>query len=314
MIFDFGFSPTLIRLLSYARADKETSQSLSGTEDRLIFSEVLFAVSRVYKWLPFFVVLSLTIFGSWALLIPISHTELGLVAWVSWGCVLASIGIALYGQMYAVYLQGIDRVGIFRRNEVFGFGLSILLSYLFFFFFEFDFLSVVFLSQLGPFINTLLHRREALRAGFGNEKGDYASSVTMKRVWADSWRMGIGSVSLAGAYQGVGIFLGQSLDPSSLGSFLIGHRLIQTVAVFSNIPFYAYIPRMAVAYRSGDEVELRREVHLRTKLTLALLVVGLATLNFFGVEALSLLSSDIPFLHRCGRYFLCWPLRTASVA
>lgn len=115
------------------------------------------------------------------------------------------------------------------------------------------------------------------------------------RVWGDVWRMGVGSAALAGSYQGVGIVLSQILSPGPLATFLLGHRLVQTVSVFSSIPFYSYIPQMAAAARLGNRSEFEEQIKVRVPLTLFCLVAGLTILGHLGSDLFTVFTPDILF-------------------
>lgn len=305
MVFDFGFTPTFVRLLSYARVDKEKLASGPREPSDLDFAELLFVLSKLYTWLPFVVTVLIGGLGSLALIKPIAESNLGLVAWASWSLVLFSIGISLWGQMHAAYLQGIDRIAHFRRNEVIGFSLSILSSYTALIFFNTNFITVVLLTQIGPIINTALHFYASKKAGFFHQKGMGAPKKLVWRVWGDVWRMGVGSVAMAGSYQGVGIVLSQILSPGALATFLLGHRLVQTVSVFSNIPFYSYIPQMAAVARLGNQSEFEEQIRMRVPLTLLCVVAGLTFLGHLGPKLFAVFTPDILFPGRNLWVLLC---------
>lgn len=255
LMFDFGLSPTLARMLGYARgggsAESPPSQKPSDHQDRSISTDWQYIqrLSATLRWLyprlAVAVVLLFGIVGTFALLRPIAVAGNAGSAWMAWGIVLMGSFAGLAGNSYAAMLQGMDNIVDLRRWEIvtsfvqISLSIIVLLS-------GGELLALVITYQtLG--ILSVLRNRLLLRSLHPLTLSERPSCdrKLLTSIWPAAWRSGLGVLFSQGIVQSSGLIYGQFSSASDLASFLLALRMITTVSMFSQAPFYNKLPYLA---------------------------------------------------------------------
>ena len=329
VLFQFGFVPTFIRCLSYARAGAESIKAIDetitepsgvGTSNVQLIYEIIGVIRRVYVFI-IGVLLIFILFGSPLLLWkPIQNVEEIQSGWLAWILVAVGSLASVYGTQFAATLQGMSQVPLFRRNEM-----------------AFSFLELVFgviVLVIEPnlvylALNQLLWRLSLairLRAITQNHLNTHDiqwsactySKTTFQDIWPATWRSGIGSLASTGSTQLSGIVYAQLDNPAGLASYLIGLRLVTFFSTFSMAPFYSRIPDMAKLYGEGKQSKLLKDAggyirlgHLVfSVLVVSALLLGERIFQYLGSDtsfpdaAIWILLSLAFLAHRHGAYFI----------
>lgn len=321
LLIDIGFTPTFVRFVSYVNHGKQPQESKPELEaqpsaatkdspaannspaanDRVLrgysMSDVLATMRFVYLRLSLLGLLLLATLGSLALYQPIEKTPNTTAAWLAWLVIVISSYVVFRCGRYAAYLQGVEKIALYQRWQIFtnliGLGLSIAVMLA-----DLGLLALVVSSQLGSLAGILVVRHISLKdfpQHYFARKKQYSPEL-LKQAWSAAWRSGLGILIYTGTLQGSGIIYAQLASAAEVSAYLLALRIAQTVANFSYVPFYTKIPVMARMYAGGERMQLvqvARQGMLRTNwvLTSALIFFGFAT-----PYLLSIIHSETPFV------------------
>lgn len=297
MLADFGFGPTFIRFIGYS-SGKPVMQEGRERAWRHGLGEVVAAMRYVYAVLASVCFMSMAILGSAAMARPISLIQSQLEGWMAWGFVVVGTTAAVYSTMYSSFLQGCDRIALFRQWEAsagiasLGITLVALISS--------DHL-VVFVAalQIAPIASLLVNRTLARRNGLDAVEQvprlGFRAQV-IQEVWKPAWRSGFGLAASVGVPQLTNVVLAQFVQPVALAPYLLAQRLIAAVVGYASAPFYTGIPRFVQLLMADSCSQLLAEARKRFLATNWLLVAGLASLGLMGPWLLRLIGSSTDFV------------------
>ena len=303
MLVDIGFSPTFSRFIAYAMGGTEVknlsspSGNSSGKPNWQALELICSTMYAIYSKLCILWFFILAIVGSLSLMKPISLAQDVSLAWYAWIFIILTSTVTLYGNIYSSYLQGINQIALLRRWEIlFSLGaattsFTVLLS-------DGGLLSLVIANQFWAILNVF---RNKLLSNFA-EDGRFKNFSTRKQnrevltaVWPSTWRTGIGTFTSYGLIQASGIIYAQVGNTSSVASYLLGLRLIQTVSSFSQAPFYSKIPIFSRLFSEGKKTELIKRAKKGMRLSYWSYIVGFILLGIVGKPLLNYIGSNADF-------------------
>ena len=303
MLVDIGFSPTFSRVIAYAMGgakvddlkspkDKNNGQANWETLE-LICSEMRVVYSRLgILWTMF-----LVIFGTLALVKPVSLTQDTFSAWVAWGVILVVSTVTLRGNIYSSYLQGINQIALLRRWEAITSLGAIVTSFLVLILGG-GILGLVIAHQGWQVLNILRNRWLSSVV----ENGRFKSFARKKKnkkvfdaVWPSAWRSGVGHFMAYGLVQASGILYAQVASASGVASYLLALRLIQTVSQFSQAPFYSNLPVFARLFAENKKDRLVSLAKRGMGLSYWCYVAGFIGLGIAGEPLLKFIGSNADF-------------------
>ena len=261
LILDFGLSPTLARMLSYAlggariedlptmgqpRRDGAAGQPVQPDQATIL------AVYGSLRWLYTrfgLAVLALTALGgSWALAKPVSQMAQPWEGWAAWGIVLASSLAGIWANAYASAIQGFNEIAALRRWEILT-SLGQITSSFAVMALGGDLLALVGVAQAWVVFNAWRNRRLLLSIQPAlREAAPKAHPVVLAALWPATWRSGVGILMSQGIIQFSGLVYGQLASAAELASYLLALRVITTISQFSQAPFYSKLPALAMLY------------------------------------------------------------------
>lgn len=294
LMADFGFSPTFVRAVSYARASRVSSEA---TSLHAPLCQIVETMRRVYLRLLLVAFLGLGLVGTYVLIKPISYLNDPIVGWVAWVVTLSGGVVSFRKGMYSAFLQGLDKIATVRRSEaicdLLGLVLAIvcLLS-------GAGLIGVVVSVQVGFAIAYVAIRVQAVRSETSIVWSGKAAChpEVMNFVWPAAWRSGLGTIMSFGVFQGLGMGYAQVASPSQSASFLLALRLSRMLTVFSNVPFYVKVPSMARAYAEGRISQLIGMAGRGMFLTMWLVCAGVILVGFSAPLLLQLVGSETVFV------------------
>ena len=303
MLVDIGFSPTFSRVIAYAMGgakvddlkspkDKNNGQANWETLE-LICSEMRVVCSRLgILWTMF-----LVIFGTLALVKPVSLTQDTFSAWVAWGVILVVSTVTLRGNIYSSYLQGINQIVLLRRWEAITSLGAIVTSFLVLILGG-GILGLVVAHQGWQVLNILRNRWLSSVVEDGRFKS-FARKKKNKKVfdaiWPSAWRSGVGHFMSYGLIQASGVMYAQVGTASGVASYLLALRLIQTVSQFSQAPFYSKLPVLARLFAEAKKDELVTLAKRGMGLSYWCYVAGFIGLGIAGEPLLKFIGSNADF-------------------
>lgn len=300
---NFGFSPTFVRIISYAMAGCNTSQLKNGkgSNDKQPNIESIVNISGtmrvIFLRLALCYVALLAVGGSYALVRPISMTPDPNNAWIAWIAIVVASFIVMYGNVHSSYLQGINKVAILRRSEMIC-SLGSILTMFLVLLLNGRILQLVMANQLWQVITVVVRKWLCLK--YRVEKNAIKGTKGVNRVvfgaaWPSAWRSGLGIITSYGLVQVSGIIYAQIGTVESVASYLLGLRLIRIVSDFSRAPFYSKLPLFARLYSKGDSASLIDSVKRSMFLSYLSYIFPFIGLGFLGKILLECINSNAEF-------------------
>ncbi len=301
-LVDFGFSPTFTRFVAYCRSE----QPLDRTQPISIHNfdaanhdtpSVIATMRHIYNRLGLAAFLLAAIGGSLAVAGPVGQLAEPQVGWTAWAVVTVVGSIALRSGMYSTYMQGVEQIALYRRWEILigtvsaTVGCVVLLA-------GGGLFEIVVSTQIGTLINVWVNRKLSISVSSAEEwtGRPVLDKSVMDAVWPAAWRSGAGVLISIGVVQGTGVMYAQLSSPAESAPYLLALRLIQTIRIFSNVPFYTRLPVLARLYAEGHRdrmVEIARAGMNRTNWMVLAGVLGVA---LFGEALMDVIDSQVAFV------------------
>ncbi|MCF8069380.1 MAG: hypothetical protein K9L30_12425 [Desulfobacterales bacterium] len=303
MLIDVGFSPTFSRVIAYAMGGasindlKNPKHNNDGQTNWKTLELICSEMRLIYFRLGLLWTMLLFIFGTLALLKPISLVQNTFSAWIAWSIILVVSTISLRGNIYSSYLQGINQIALFRRWEAISSLGAIVTSFL------------VLIWGGGLLGLVISHQSWQVFSIFRNrwlsgvvEKGRLKNFVKESNnnkiwdaVWPSAWRSGLGVFMGYGLIQASGIMYAQIGTASDIASYLLALRLIQTVSQFSQAPFYSKLPVFARLFAENKKKQLVSLAKKGMRLSFWCYTAGFIGLGIAGEPLLKVIGSNVSF-------------------
>jgi O-antigen/teichoic acid export membrane protein len=309
LLADVGFSSTFIRVIAYAMGGASIHNLKDYSVNRTVkntgqpnwetMEQVVATMKPIYLRLSIISFGLLAIFGTWSLLRPISVCGNTTMAWVAWGIVLITTTIAVGGNLYSSYLQGVNQIALLRRWEIFTssgatiVNLSVLIL-------DGNLAALIIANQSWVIINILINRRlcyKVERGQFTKFTVNKADKIVFDSVWPSAWRTGLGAIMSYGLVQISGVIYAQFGSIPQVASYLLALRLIQVVSQLSQAPFYTRLPLLAQLRSQGDLSEQVRVAKNGMILAYWTFVAGFLLLAVFATPLLDFIHSNADFVN-----------------
>lgn len=250
---DFGFGPSFVRAISYARAGRnslhDSNSPLLGEPNQSLLAAIYVSLQKSYQRLTLIGGCIALVLGSLSLVRPISQLGNQQEGWLAWAVVWMASLVVFRNSAYAQWLQGMNMVAFVRRVEAAGSvvatGFTALVLWL-----TKDFLFAVVAAALGAVIASFVVRLLAHRSQVSPSSlvlPEAAKSV-VTFVWPAAWRSGIGVLMSTALFQASGIIVAQFAAPVTAASYLLAMRVMQVLLQVSMAPFYSKLPLFASHY------------------------------------------------------------------
>jgi hypothetical protein len=251
----------------------------------------------IYDRLTIILTSLLAVFGTLALLKPISLMPNSQWGWASWGVILLASAVTLKGNIYNSYLQGVNEIALLRRWDIITSLASIITSFLVLGMGG-GLLGLVISNQGWIIIKIWRDRwlsRTIYQGKFQTFSEKKLNPEIFAAVWPSAWRSGLGVFMTYGLIQFSSIIYAQIGSAGEVASYLLSLRLIQVVSQFSNAPFYSKLPLLA---KLRAEANLNQQV-LVAKRGMSLVywtyLIGFLILGIFFQPLLRLIGSNVNF-------------------
>lgn len=200
-VIDFGFSPTIVRFVSYAMGGAETLQAQGFTAatgqgpNRRLLWQLFFTTRSLYRYLALAVFVLVGAWGTYMVEMRVYETPLPTVARVAWAITLVATVLDIYSNWAVIFLRGMDKVLISVQISVVG---SVV---------KFTVAAGLLLVggglaslPLGSLVGSLLQQslaRWQCRKHLGNQPSAEATNTwqNLRLLWPNSWRLGLMTLS-----------------------------------------------------------------------------------------------------------------------
>ena len=253
---DLGFAPTFTRLIAYAMGGVVrisdvpliVRESADRPEPNWVLVERIWSTMRVIYWrVTLLAVLFLATFGTWSLIRPMRALADPGRGWAAWGIVLIVSGGSLWASAFGAYLQGLNKVALFRRWEALTSIGAILTSFVVLLMGG-RLVALVAANQVWVAINLLRDWRLARSVEGGRFRAFRSIGMDAEIIriaWPPAWRSGLGISFSRGVLYASGLVYAQIANAAALSTYLLAFRAIQMVSELSQAPFYSKIPVLA---------------------------------------------------------------------
>jgi len=302
---DFGFAPTFMRAIAYAKAAPQSGEGHIKNNTTIppdagikSLSKITGTMSRIYNRMGLAALVIGGIGGTLAIAEPIAHISNQWVGWTAWFAVLISTCINFRLGIYAAYLQGTERIANFRRWEIFSGILTIVIS-ISVILAGGGLLGLVLSTQVGMLTTSLINHRLATSSPVDKIIW-HTSNAWNNEVWQSTWppalRSGLGILMTIGTIQGSAIIYAQFASPAEVAAYLLAIRLMQTLVNLANAPFYTKLPVLARLYAEGRKTELVHSARIGMLQANSVLLSGTIFLGIFAEYILKLIGSQTNFI------------------
>ena len=303
LLIDVGFTPTFSRVIAYAMGGAEVDNLKSpktecnGQPNWKTLEQICLTMRYIYLRLNLLWTFLLGTLGTLAVLRPLSLVNDTFSAWIAWGVIIVVSTVALWGNIYSSYLQGINQIALLRRWEMIT-SLGSITTSVVILLFGGQLLSMILAHQGWQVLNILRNRwlsRIVENGRFKQFSGSRKNGKVFDAVWPSAWRSGMGVLMSYGLIQASGILYAQIGAAAKVASYLLALRLIQTVSQFSQAPFYSKLPVLARLFSEGKRNELVRLAKRGMTLAHWTYVTGFLSLGVLGRPLLELVDSNVDF-------------------
>ena len=259
---DFGFGPSFVRAISYARAGRAKLDSAEGrqpTAYRQLLGDIFVVRRGCYGRLAVIGGAAALVLGTLALVRPVSELADQGEGWASWAIFLAGSMFAFRNSLYAQWVQGMNEIARLRRVEAATAVAATAVTAAVLFLTE-NLLAAVAAATLGSVVTSLAVRGVGLGIFHSLEipqrELHKPSQSVYDHVWPAAWRSGVGVLMSHAIIQASGIMYAQIATPAASASYLLAMKMMHVVLQISMAPFYTKLPRLASLYAEGKREEV----------------------------------------------------------
>jgi len=159
-----------------------------------------------------------------------------------------------WGSVYAIFLQGLNRVAELRRQETLfslgAIGSSVVVLHL-----GVDLLGLVLVNQCWN-VATVVRNRHLCRQLAPFPRRAALDRALLAQLWPSAWRSGVGVLLSFGLIYGSTLLYAQHENVAEVSSYLFATRLMQILVTFSQAPFYSKLPLLARLYAENRRPDL----------------------------------------------------------
>lgn len=310
LIADFGFGPTFSREISYgfaghSLAELHTPQAIQPPSAAVTVANpnwgaivsATAAMLWLYRRIALVFLLLLAVLGTWAVMGPIGRVVQPQTAWIAWVAVALTSAASIYGNAYASFLIGANRIELQQRWEAVVSGISILAqsgAVLF----KTGLLGLVLVAQLALVVQIIVNRSLAFHVSdglFGNADQSKPNQRLLRAMWPSVWRTAIGAIMSFGIAQVIAIVMANLLVAAEAASVQLALRIMQIISQISQVPFYTKIPELT-RFRVCKKITLLAVTAAKSMRTsLCLYMVGAAMVDLVISHLLAQISSQTQF-------------------
>ena len=291
MLIDFGFTPTITRIISYAygglsirEIEKLTISDIKSEtiEKRPNYSSIYICyLTSKYAYL-LLVVISLcfsAVIGTWLVSDSLSSSTTPNDAWLGWWLVLIVSAVTLYGNTYVSFLQGLNKVALVQRVQMFMSIMSIISATLTLLMGQ-SILVVVSAfyawNLVGVIANKMLTSKYINKSDNNKANFDFFRKI----IWSNAWRSGVGVMLSLGLVQFSALIVTKIASPAVAATYMLSLQLVRAASSFSQAPFYAKLPKLAQLYAQSSIdtlVTIAKKGILFSLLTFILITIFIGT-------------------------------------
>ena len=201
ILFDFGFSPSVARNVSYAMAGAKelTAQGHPETEagrtpNLPLLWQLLRSTQRLFLYLAGASFVVVGVVGSGIVATRVMETSRPSSTWLAWGLVLSSATLEIYAGWWNTFLRGMNQVLPSAKISVMAYALRLVLAAVLLLAGA-RLLALPIAGLISSMFQRTLSRRRCLQA-LGTSPTVRSTRSLMPVLWPNSWRTGVQFLSV----------------------------------------------------------------------------------------------------------------------
>lgn len=304
-LIDLGFTPSFVRIISYAMGGikKEDLKSPRGfylhKPNFQLLTEINSTMKSIFSILSFFWLLILIVFGSLAVNKNINLLSNDYEGWFSWLIIVIVSVINFYSNSYSAFLQGLNQIALLRRWETLFNIISIIFSFTILTL-DKGLLWLVAINQIMVFFSSIrnraLSRRIIKKLKIQNSLSKFkVDTEIFKAIWPSAWKSALGIIMSFGVTQFTGIYFAQVGNVEMVAQYLFALRIITFINQFSQAPFYSKIPFLSKLFAQNKIEDISTISKKSMNLSFLTFVLPFGLTLLFGKFFLNLINSNIDF-------------------
>lgn len=306
ILADLGFSSTLVRMFSYARAGLAEDELYHVARKKLgndsgtniaTLEKVWQVMNFVYARLSLITIFFISV-SSFFLYKPILRTSNPSHALIAWIIVIITSFFQLRYSVFSNYLQGMNKVALVKKWETI-FNMATIISNFLVLLLGGDILMLVISNQFWVLVTLL--RDYFLSTNIENNIYKKINTKPKKNkqvfdaIWPSAWKSGLGTLFSFGLLQITNMLFAKEGDSKEVASYLMAYNLIRQVSTFSQAAFYSRIPTLARLRAEDNRKELIKVAQKGMQLTYWVFIIGVIGMALFGTYVLPYIKSNIRF-------------------
>lgn len=251
-LVDLGISPTFVRLVSYALADRPSrgqSQDRAEKNEAYDLQRVIETLRYLYRFMTLLALIAASCLATWMAV----GQKASVAMMVGWSFSVLAATFSFWGLQFQACLQGYQHIGEMRTRDIviqsMALMISIMLSIA-----HAPILGIVAVNGVAIALLVLMNMKGAFKltgADIWMQRPQFSSKIGRSAIDA-SWKSGVGVLTSYGLQQGVMAWYAASAAPQAAASFLLTMRLIQALSQFAQAPFYTKLPQLAGLYAKRE--------------------------------------------------------------
>lgn len=298
-LLDLGLVTNFARLFSYAYGGVTSLKFLEGEKidcsNNELINKIFYVAKKVYLYISVLAFILILFLGSFALWRPLTSID-DLFVWYSWGIVVVTMPLVIYGNTYSSLLLGIGRIAFVKKWDTVFNILSVMTSILLLYFtrsflllvLSFYFFNILIVIRNYIFIKHL-RLISSTNENFDSEIWSIAKNLAGKYF--------IAGLSGFGIQRGTEILIGNFANVNLASSYLFSSRLLEQLKAVSAIYFYPKIQIFASRYIQGSRDKLLKGVQKDMLLSSFMMMAGIIFLYLGGWKVLNLFGLNVNFIH-----------------
>ncbi|HOC57087.1 MAG TPA: hypothetical protein PKI20_15830 [Verrucomicrobiota bacterium] len=287
-VIDFGFSPTIVRFVSYAMGGAETLQAQGFTAatgqgpNRRLLWQLFFTTRSLYRYLALAVFVLVGAWGTYMVEMRVYETPLPTVARVAWAITLVATVLDIYSNWAVIFLRGMDKVLISVQISVVGSVVKFAVA-----------AGLLLVGgglaslPVGSLVGSLLQQslaRWQCRKHLGNQPSPEAASTwqNLRLLWPNSWRLGLATVWANLTVQANMAICLKVLGLSCYAQYALSCQLVGIISGMAMTWTQVKWPVVGQHFTRHDYVAMRRLLRPRFWLQIASFLALAAGLLFCG--------------------------------
>lgn len=310
-LLDFGFSPTLVRNVSYAWGGAKELKKVGlgsdiGTKEPnyKLFRNIILVTKKIYLLISFGALLILFTAGTFYIL-SITKDFSGSNHLIAWGIFCVGIFINLYYSYWTPLLRGIGAIKEGQKATIYARIVQIVFTILGLLL-EFNLIAVAGSFLLSGFVSRYISKyffikkidvkRLDLDFERKSEKNDGEIKKTFYIIWHNASRIGLVSLGSFLITQSSTLLCSSFFGLDTTAKYGITLQLFSILVSLSSTLYSIYLPELNQAYLFNNSEKIRQIISVTTFTNWIIYFSGAVFIILFGHQVLSFIGSSINLL------------------